>query len=97
MKISYDFILKDFEGNAMQDGKGNDLPAYKAASNLILNSPSGGPDAMKRFRWAQELYQDKGIDLDRAGQQEFREMILSAPDVNLLVRGLLIDPLSKVL
>lgn len=95
MKIDYNFALADFDGNAVLDEKGQTIPAYKAAANIILNSPIGGSDVMKRFRWAQDLYRDQVIDLDKAGQEEFKTAIETAPGVNLLIRGLLLAPLEK--
>jgi hypothetical protein len=95
MKLNFDFTLIGLDGQPLKDENGDDLHAAKTAANLIMKISEGGPDIMVKFDWANELYKTGSIDLDKAGQDQFKRALETLPNIWLTVRGQLLEVLRK--
>jgi hypothetical protein len=95
MKFNFDFTLVNLEGEALTDPGGAILHAGRALASLIMQSPEAGPDIMVKYDWATELHKTGSIDLDRAGQAQFKKMIENFPGIYLIVRGRLLEVFDK--
>jgi hypothetical protein len=95
MKFDFDFTMTSLDGVPMTDENGMELHAGRTAALLIMKSVDTGADIMTKYDWAQQLFKTGKIDLDKAGQQLFKTMILSMPNVWLSVRGQLAEVMDK--
>jgi hypothetical protein len=95
MKLNFNFTITSFDGEPVRDELGIELNAGRACANIILNSQVGGLDISERFGWAQDLYRNSELDLDRAGQEKFKTMMANAPNISLLVRGRIMEVLER--
>jgi hypothetical protein len=96
MKFNFDFTLTSLDGQALTDEDRTPLHAARTLANVIARQPDSR-DALKRFDWAQQLYKSGCIDLDKAGQQEFRELITNIPGLLVLMRGQYLEVIEKKL
>jgi hypothetical protein len=95
MKLDFDFTLVTLDGLPLTDENGIELHAARTAARLIMRSMDAGADVMTSYDWATQLHKTGTIDLDRAGQQQFRSMFEKMPNVPLAVRGQLLEVLSR--
>jgi len=95
MKLNFDFTILDLDGSPVKDGQGNELNAGKTAASIIMQSVDPSTDIMTKFDWATQLHKTGSVDLDKAGQVQFRRMIESLPNVSLIIRGILIEVIEK--
>lgn len=94
MKFNFDFTMLSLDGEPLTD-QGNELHAGRTAARLIMLTTEPGPDVMVRYEWATELHKTGHIDLDKAGQQAFKNLIQHMPNVSLIARGQLLAVIDK--
>jgi hypothetical protein len=94
MKFNFDTILHDMDGKTpVLDPNGKEVNIGKFAATLLMNSTER-TDMYKRFSWAKDLHAGT-IDLDKAGQDEFRKFIENVEGIGLHVRMAILDVLDK--
>jgi hypothetical protein len=94
MQFDYDFTLTALDGKPIIDEQNVELHAGRTLANFIIRQPDT-TDALERWDWAQQLYKTSKIDLDKAGQEKFRNLLLTVPGMLLMMRGQLIEVLDK--
>jgi hypothetical protein len=94
MQFDFDFTLMGLDGNPLTDELQIPLNAGRTLANVIVRQPEAR-DALKRYDWALQLYKHGAIDLDKAGQEEFKEMIRTLPGLLVLMRGTLLNAMEK--
>jgi hypothetical protein len=94
MKFNFDTILYDMDGKTpVLDPNGKEVNLGKFAATLLMNSTEK-TDLYKRFNWAKDLHAGL-IDLDKAGQEEFRKFVETVDGIGLHVRMAILDVLTK--
>lgn len=95
MKFNFDFTLTGLDGQPLTDETGTELHAGRSAARLIMKSPDPGTDVMMKYDWATQLYKTGCIDLDKAGQAQFKSLFEKMPGIWLSVRGQILEVLEK--
>jgi hypothetical protein len=95
MKFNFDFTLTGLDGLPLTDEQGTELHAGRTAATLIMRSPDPGTDTMMKYDWATQLYKNGNIDLDKAGQVQFKSLFEKMPGIYLSVRGQIMEVLDK--
>jgi hypothetical protein len=95
MKFNFDFTMVALDGTSLTDETGTELHAGRALAGMIMRTSEGGPDTMIKFDWATQLYKTGWVDLDKAGQIQFKKMIEGIPNLWLIVRGTILEVLEN--
>jgi hypothetical protein len=92
MKLNFDFTLLDLDGEPLTSD-GVELHAGRTAAQILMQS-TDATDIMTRFDWCTQLHKTGTIDLDKAGQAQFRRAIETLPNVWLIVRARILEVLE---
>jgi hypothetical protein len=94
MKLNFDFTMVGLNGEPLKDGDGIELHAGRTAAGLLMQSTDTA-DIMTRFDWANQLHKTGIVDLDKAGQAQFRRAIETLPNIWLIVRARILEVLEN--
>jgi hypothetical protein len=95
MKVKLNFVPKNLDGSDVTLPDGSSAVLSSLVANWIMNNAGAAKDIIKHFNWATELYKTGEIDLDRAGQAEFKDFILNLQGIPTLVKGIIVNVLDK--
>ncbi len=95
MKLNFNFQLVDLAGNTLKDENGVELNCAQAAAQILTRSTDTGQDALTKWDWAQQLHKTGEIDLDKAGQAQFRNFFQGVTATWLIVRMRILEVLDK--
>jgi hypothetical protein len=95
MKLNFNFTLTGLDETPLTDVQGMELHAGRTAASIIMQSIDPGIDTMKKYDWATQLYKHGEIDLDKQGQADFKKLFENIPNVSLIVRGKILDVITK--
>jgi hypothetical protein len=95
MKIKLNFTLRNLDGSEITLPDGSPAVISSLIANLLMNNAANSKDVIKHFNWATELYNTGEIDLDRAGQKEFKDFIYEIQNLSTLIKGTILCLLEK--
>lgn len=89
MQFDFNLPMQNLAGETIKDDKGNDLTIGKVLSNTLASQTKG--NAVKYFGWAQDLYNCKPLNLDKADKKELSDFIENSDQLTVLSKGQLLN------
>ena len=86
--LEFNSPLKGLDGQPIKDAEGP-ISLGKLLSGRLAFSNKG--DALKLFTWAQKLYNDQPLDLDKSDEGTLKEFIKNDEQLTVLAKAQLLE------